>query len=167
LSGKNTFAYHKPSKNVRFSFQLALQLCEIYSIPLTEMLPVAAVFMKLCMLLQMNCVAIKCCQFTYYPKIKQPELNLGLGLYLASSLVNHSCDANMYQVFYGTSSVFRATRPIAKNEQLTKCYWLPATETKYEERQCVLLEFYKFKCRYEQKTNHYLPKSRLNVAKSN
>jgi SET domain len=134
---------------------LALLLCETFSIPLTERLPVAAIFLKLCMVLELNYVNINCCQFSYDAKATLPKLDLGLGLYLASSLVNHSCDANMYQVFYGTSSVFRATRPIAKNEQLTKCYWLPATKTKYEARQCVILKLFKFKCRYEQKNNYY------------
>jgi SET domain len=105
--------------------------------------------MKLCLVIEYSQRIINCHKAIYDPKAKLPELNLGTGLYLASSLVNHSCDANMYLVFYGTTVVFRARRPITKGEQLTCCYVHPATHHSYETRQKVLLEFYKFKCRYD------------------
>lgn len=79
-----------------------------------------------------------------------PNLQLGMGLYLASSLVNHSCEPNMYQVFYGTSVVFRAKRPIGKGEQLTCCYMepaLPAVLFDRQQRQKILMDIHKFQCR--------------------
>jgi hypothetical protein len=103
--------------------------------------------MKLCLVSAFNQVVIKCYKAIYDRSARLPTANLGMGLFLASSLVNHSCDANMYHVSYGTSVVFRARRPISKGEQLTYCYSRPAFHYSYEDRQRYFLEFFKFKCR--------------------
>jgi len=52
-----------------------------------------------------------------------PINGIGAALYLASSLINHSCVPNMYLVNYGSTAVYRAMRPIKKGEQLTECYY--------------------------------------------
>jgi hypothetical protein len=60
----------------------------------------------------------------------------------------------MYQVYYGSSAVFRARRPIVKGEQLTCCYMepaLPAAFFRTSRRQKALMELHKFQCRYEAK----------------
>jgi SET domain-containing protein len=51
----------------------------------------------------------------------------------------------LYNVYYGTSAVFRAIRPILKGEEITICYSKPATN--YEERKMAFMKNYKFKCR--------------------
>jgi hypothetical protein len=79
--------------------------------------------------------------------ISLSKLELGKGVLLAGSLVNHSCDPNMYQVWYGTTAVYRSRRPIRKGEQLTCKYIKPATRFNYKLRQRILLNVYKFKCR--------------------
>ena len=105
--------------------------------------------MKLCLVTEFNRIVINC-HYAFYDHVARPPVvTLGLGLYLASSLVNHSCDANMYQITYGTSVVFRARRPISKGEQLTYCYTKPATLYHYYERKIALSEMYKFRCRFE------------------
>jgi SET domain len=105
--------------------------------------------MKLCLVAEFNKKIINCPKFSYKLCLVAKNVRLGSGLYLASSLVNHSCDANMYQVYYGTSTVFRARRPIIKGEQLTCSYLepeLPAVYIDYGQRQKALMEFHKFKC---------------------
>jgi SET domain len=97
------------------------------------------ILMKLCLVAEFNIKIINCPKFSYKLCLWSPRtLDWALGLYLASSLVNHSCDANMYEVFYGTSTVFRARRPIIKGEQLTCSNLepeLPAVYIDYGQRQ--------------------------------
>jgi hypothetical protein len=109
-------------------------------------LQVAAVFLKLDLVLCFNNRNIVTFMANYI-NIKTPLKTLGEGLCLASSLVNHSCDPNMYIIEYGTTSVFRARRPISKGEQLTMVYANPATIYNYSVRQEQLLKHYKFVCR--------------------
>jgi hypothetical protein len=138
---------------------VALSLCAGFKIPISEWLPVAAIFLKLCLVIEFNQLIINYHKATYNPNARLPELNLGTGLFLASSLINHSCDANMYKIFYGTSVVFRARRPISKGEQLTYCYTHPASHYSYADRQRILLNNCKFKCRCEATTETLSAKS--------
>jgi SET domain len=128
--------------------QSALDLCSALDIKPDDWLPIGAVFLKLSLVIKFNCFAVECFNANYNPEAKMlPILKLGPSLFLASSLMNHSCDANLYNVFYGTSVVFRARRPIVKGEEITFSYMKPATIYCLEERQMALLENYKFKCR--------------------
>jgi SET domain len=130
--------------------QAALDLCVALSIKPDDWLLIGTVFLKLSLVIKFNCFAIECFKANFNAEADSlPILKLGPSLFLASSLMNHSCDANLYNVFYGTSVVFRARRPIVKGEEITFCYMKPATLYCYEERQKALLENYKFKCRYE------------------
>jgi hypothetical protein len=107
-----------------------------------------AVFLKLFLIVKFNCTAMEFFMADYQVEaMSMPKLPIGIGLFLATSLMNHSCNANVCQVTYGTSVVFRARRPIVKGEQITFCYKMPATRYSYEERQMTLLEDYNFKCR--------------------
>lgn len=103
--------------------------------------------MKLDLVITCNYTVINYLKADYSADASGSKLGLGLGVSLASSLVNHSCDANMYQVWYGTTVVFRARRPISKGEQLTCSYIKPATSLTYQRRQDILMDIYKFKCR--------------------
>lgn len=65
-------------------------------------MPIAAVIMKLCIVTNSNGKLIDCYKANFNTDVVGglPNLALGLGMFLASSLVNHSCDPNMYQVSY-------------------------------------------------------------------
>jgi len=77
-----------------------------------------------------------------------PRRKMGLSLSLASSLINHSCDPNMYQVNYGSTRVYRARRPIKKGEQLTESYHNKlASDSNYTERQFYIQSLLDFDCR--------------------
>jgi hypothetical protein len=95
-----------------------------------------------------NSTTVECFKANYDAEVCLPKMQLGWALFLASSMVNHSCDPNMYQVWY---VVVRAKRPILKGEQLTFCYTMPATKFSFEERQVAILNHYKFKCRCDTK----------------
>jgi hypothetical protein len=128
--------------------QVALDLCGILGIEPDDWLPIGAVFVKLSMVVKFNCTNLACFKANYNAEDTSfSSQHLGQGVYLAFSLMNHSCDPNTYQVPYGTSIVIRAKRPILKGEQITFCYKMPATKYSYGERQMALLEEYKFKCR--------------------
>jgi SET domain len=128
--------------------QRVLLICGVLNIPLEEWLTIGAVFIKLYLVQYYNCLAMDCYRTDINAETTiLPRMQLGRGLFLASSLVNHSCNANVYQVMYGTSSVFRARRPIKNGEQITFCYSIPATFSSYEERQMTLWNEYKFICR--------------------
>jgi SET domain len=119
------------------------------NVPLDEYLRVASIMLKINRIVALNSKIMDCYNANEHPaeKLPGPEL-LGNGLFLASSLLNHSCDPNMYQVSYGTSVVFRAARPIMKGDQLTTCYNnMPAIHYSYAVRQDALSSFYKFVCR--------------------
>jgi SET domain len=113
-------------------------------IPQSELLPMAAILTKLFLVIQNNLLSIFCYKVNY--KADAKTILHGNSLNLASSLINHSCEPNMYQVSYGTTVVFRAMRPISKGEQLTFSYSKLAITSIYAERQEELYEAYKFMC---------------------
>jgi len=129
--------------------QLALDLCCSLGFKPDDWLPIGAVFLKLSLVIEYNCFVIDCFKANYKAEMMGllPTIKLGEGLFLASSLINHSCDPNLYNVHYGTSAVFRAIRPILKGEEITVCYMKPVVNCGYEERQMALMKNYKFKCR--------------------
>jgi hypothetical protein len=126
--------------------QLALDLCSILSIEPDDWLQIGAVLMKLSLVIKFNCTKMYCSKANYNAKaFKATTLHLGQGLFLASSLMIQCLNANVYQVSYGTSAVFRARRPIVKGEPITFCFTESAS---YEERRKALWEDYKIKCRF-------------------
>jgi hypothetical protein len=132
---------------------LALDLCIILSIEPDDWLQIGAVLMKLSLVIKFNCTKMYCSKANYNAKaFKATTLHLGQGLFLASSLMNHCLNANTYQVAYGTTTVFRARRPIKKGERITFCFLESAS---YEERRKALMEDYKFKCRLGIKLKSY------------
>jgi SET domain len=119
-------------------------------IPLQEYLQVASIFIKIQRIIKTRFKIMQ--QFPAHynnPGEEIPKKQLmGECFFLASDLVNHSCDANMYEVTCGTSVVIRAMRPILKGEQLTTFYLdMPAAKYKYDIRQAALLGCFNFKCR--------------------
>jgi hypothetical protein len=125
--------------------QNAICLSIDMKIALSELLPVAAILMKLFMVIQSNATRIFCLNVDYKAK-EEVNTVIANSLNLASSLVNHSCDPNMFKVAYGTTVVFRAMRPISKGEQLTFSYSKLAINSSYKYRQDDLRQTYKFTC---------------------
>jgi hypothetical protein len=128
--------------------QIALDHCGKLGIikPGDDWLPIGAVVLKLLLVLKYNSFPLECYKANYDAEASLPKMQLGGALFLASSLMSHSCDANTYKVSYGTTVVFRARRPIKKGDQITFCYMAPATDFSFEERQSYFLKEYKFKC---------------------
>jgi len=152
---KTTLGQRKRVKHLTsgcFSFQVTLNLCSYFRIPPDHWMPVGAVFLKLYLVALYNGTSLECFKANYDVEVCPQKMQLGWALSVARCLVNHSCDPNMYQVWYGTSVVFRAKRPIFKGEQLTFCYMKPPSKFNYLERQETYLTFYKFKCRRVLKT---------------
>jgi len=111
-----------------------------------ELVRVAAIFFKLNLINKVNFKAI------FLDKVEcsdLPNKGLGAAVYLASSLINHSCVPNMYLVNYGSTAVYRAKRPIKKGEQLTENYHqMCDLSVPLKTRIFILDDFMKFKCRY-------------------
>jgi hypothetical protein len=121
-------------------------LSALIKIPRSELLPVSAVFLKFILVILFNRRYIYAFKANY-DRVGIPRIALGDGMYLASSLINHACDASMYMVAYGTHAVFRARRPIKKGEQLTDCYVMSVANDSYKKRQNLCQVLYKFSCR--------------------
>jgi SET domain len=118
----------------------------VFKVPRTVLLPVAAIFLKLTLVILFNRKYVHLFKANYH-RIGAPRIGLGDAMYLASSLINHGCDASTYQVSYGSHVVYRARRPIKKGEQLTDCYVISAANGTTRERQLSNLMQQKFICK--------------------
>ena len=118
----------------------------VLKIPDSALLPVSAVFLKLILVILFNRKYIRVFK-TNYHQIGFPRIELGDGMYLAGSLINHACDPSIYQVSYGTHAVYRARRPIMKGEQLADCYVVSAANEGYVARQLSNAEHFRFHCK--------------------
>jgi SET domain len=127
---------------------MALLFCDELKIPCTHWLPVAAIFLKLYLVLCYNTNNIEILTVDYTKVRRMPKKVLGMSLCLAGSLLNHGCDPNLYHVWYGTTAVIRARRPISKGEQLTMCYSNPATIYSLSVRREQLHKDHMFVCRF-------------------
>jgi len=126
-------------------FQSAIALAFTHGVSKRNMIPVAAIFLKLI------CSISNVSNFQNfnadYENIFSELLKIGSVLHLGCGLINHSCDPNTYQISYGTTSVFRAKRPVKKGEQLTHSYWSALMEFPRLERQKKILGSFKFECK--------------------
>jgi SET domain len=118
----------------------------VLKIPDSALLPVAAVFLKLILVMLFNRKYIHVFKTNYY-RAGHPRIALGDGMYLAGSLINHACDPSIYQVSYGTHAVYRARRPIETGEQLTDCYIMSAANEGYIARQLNNAQHFRFHCK--------------------
>ncbi|KAL7640228.1 UNVERIFIED_CONTAM: hypothetical protein RMT77_009642 [Armadillidium vulgare] len=73
-------------------------------------------------------------------------LELGGGIYPTISLINHSCDPNVFRYCIGKNCIVRATKIIGKGEQLLDSYGSLFDVLGRESRQIVLTQQYKFNC---------------------
>ena len=73
-------------------------------------------------------------------------LDIGLGLYTVSALVNHSCDPTLDSTYYGTTSVYRAMRDIQAGGHVTLDYGPIFYSQSKVERQDILRTHYYFTC---------------------
>ncbi|KAK5113327.1 hypothetical protein LTR85_010944 [Meristemomyces frigidus] len=86
------------------------------------------------------------------PSKKQTQTHFGLnshsgeinsGIWTHASYINHACVCNAHRTFIGDLILFRATKPIAKGEEITTAYTQIAD---YDERQKRFTEHWGFQC---------------------
>ncbi|RXG60756.1 SET and MYND domain-containing protein 4 [Armadillidium vulgare] len=73
-------------------------------------------------------------------------LELGGGIYPTISLINHSCNPNVFRYYIGKNCIVRATKVIRTGEQLLINYGSLSAMLGRESRRAVLKKFYKFDC---------------------
>ncbi|XP_023344711.1 N-lysine methyltransferase SMYD2 [Eurytemora carolleeae] len=71
---------------------------------------------------------------------------IGGGLYCTAALFNHSCDPNIMRFNQGKRMVSVSCRSIRAGEKIYDCYGLPWYSKPWEERQRILIKFYRFTC---------------------
>ncbi|KAB7506023.1 SET and MYND domain-containing protein 4 [Armadillidium nasatum] len=73
-------------------------------------------------------------------------IELGGGIYPTISLINHSCDPNVFRYSIGKACIVRATKTIGKGEQLLDNYGSLYSIIRREVRQKILAQQYLFHC---------------------
>ena len=69
---------------------------------------------------------------------------IGSGLYIEPSVLNHSCQPNAATIYFGTTLVLKAIKPIKRGEEITICY--VDLEMDRIERQKLLKNSFYFEC---------------------
>jgi SET domain len=103
---------------------VALQTASSYGLSLEKRDQLAAVVLKMILVAKFNIKNIThlTMDVSNGRGVSMHTRVIGAGLYLASSLINHSCIANMAAVYCGSTVVFTAMKPIKAGEQLTMEY---------------------------------------------
>ncbi|KZC08204.1 PREDICTED: SET and MYND domain-containing protein 4 [Dufourea novaeangliae] len=71
------------------------------------------------------------------------------GIYPSASMMNHSCDPNIINIFMDQYLIVRASKDIATDEEVFNCYGPHYRHMSREQRQKVLMSQYCFICRCE------------------
>ncbi|XP_076660150.1 protein-lysine N-methyltransferase SMYD4 isoform X2 [Halictus rubicundus] len=69
------------------------------------------------------------------------------GIYPSASMMNHSCDPNIINIFMDQYLIVRALKDIATNEEIFNCYGPHYRHTSTEQRQKILSSQYCFTCK--------------------
>lgn len=72
---------------------------------------------------------------------------IGIGVYLSSSIISHSCVYNSNKVSIGSKIIIYANQNIAKGEEITHTYGPSYKVSSYQDRQTMLKNGYLFDCR--------------------
>ncbi|XP_054004754.1 SET and MYND domain-containing protein 4-like isoform X1 [Hylaeus anthracinus] len=72
---------------------------------------------------------------------------VGTGIYPSASMMNHSCDPNIINIFMDQYLIVRASKNIAKNEEIFNCYGPNYKHMSREQRQKILKSQYCFTCK--------------------
>lgn len=75
------------------------------------------------------------------------QVRLATGIYVSASMMNHSCRTLIINQFQGARLLVRATRPLQQGQEVTNCYGPHYRRHLFQERQDMLLNQYKFRCR--------------------
>ncbi|VVC39982.1 Tetratricopeptide repeat,Zinc finger, MYND-type,Tetratricopeptide-like helical domain,SET domain [Cinara cedri] len=78
--------------------------------------------------------------------IEEIEPRIGTAIFPTSSLLNHSCNPNIFSSNVLNYVVIKATRIIKEGEEITNCYGPHFQRMRYSERQKVLKKQYHFEC---------------------
>jgi hypothetical protein len=124
-----------------------------------DIITVSALFIKLFLICVFNYKSVVV--LTNYSKEKIQEIvgdrnqeatpcitsETGFALYLASSLLNFSCEPNLVKTYYGSTVVYRAIVPIKRGEQLTDSPYIIRLNENLAQRRKLLMETYRFSCK--------------------
>lgn len=80
------------------------------------------------------------------PTMNQQEI-VATGIYPSASMMNHSCDPNIINIFVGQYLIVRASKDIAQNEEVFNCYGPNYKHVTTENRQEMLESQYYFTCK--------------------
>jgi hypothetical protein len=136
------------SREMKVFSAVAFQIANSFKVPPEKRDLVAAACLKLMVVAKDNAKFIFGTMVPYETRgLSHYSIPFGLGLYLASSFINNSCEPNMVALSYGSSIVFRAIRPITAGEQLTHslpnmCVFKPVGR-----RLEYCKKFYNFRCK--------------------
>lgn len=78
--------------------------------------------------------------------MKQQDI-VATGIYPSASMMNHSCDPNIINIFVGQYLIVRASRDIGQNEEIFNCYGPHYRHMTTEDRQKILKSQYCFTCK--------------------
>ena len=73
-------------------------------------------------------------------------VDIGLGLYPTTALVNHACYASTFPVYYGSTLVLQASRNIFEGREVTVAYELGFYHLEKKQRQMSLKACFSFHC---------------------
>ncbi|XP_043594924.1 SET and MYND domain-containing protein 4-like isoform X2 [Bombus pyrosoma] len=78
--------------------------------------------------------------------MKQQDI-VATGIYPSASMMNHSCDPNIINIFVGQYLIVRASRDIGESEEIFNCYGPHYRHMTTEDRQKILKGQYCFTCK--------------------
>ncbi|XP_068988865.1 SET and MYND domain-containing protein 4-like isoform X3 [Bombus flavifrons] len=78
--------------------------------------------------------------------MKQQDI-IATGIYPSASMMNHSCDPNIINIFVGQYLIVRASRDIGQSEEIFNCYGPHYRHMTTEDRQKILKSQYCFTCK--------------------
>ncbi|XP_050422098.1 SET and MYND domain-containing protein 4-like [Adelges cooleyi] len=81
------------------------------------------------------------------PLIEESESRIGTAIFPTSSMLNHSCDPNIFSSNILNFVVIKASRDIKKGEEVTNCYGPNFRRMRFSERQAALKMQYYFDCK--------------------
>jgi len=75
------------------------------------------------------------------------QVRLATAIYSSASMMNHCCVPNIINQFDGSRLIVRATKSIKQGDEVFNCYGPHYRRHSYAERQDMLLNQYKFRCK--------------------
>ncbi|KAF7995409.1 hypothetical protein HCN44_006516 [Aphidius gifuensis] len=94
------------------------------------------------------------------------RIDIGLGISVCQSLINHSCNPNVFCRYHDDHIIAHCLQPVKKGEQIFTCYGAHFNKLTKNERQVILYDGHQFKCRCEACNNNWPVKPIKSTASS-